>query len=358
MTQSRGFEIINSDGVQWSSLPAELQKPLDIVYAFADDRFGGNPAGVALLPRFYPTEQLQATARAAGLPTTVFVASSSDTNREKGGTDFDIRWFTPSAELALCGHGTLAMAHWLFSRDIADGDTLRFMSKSGVLSVERERDEILMCFPSISSTAVDVNTKRSVSEALGMPLVECRLAYDDFIAVVADESMVTNFKPDFSAIRQLDCRGIAVTAQADPDGPYGEYDIVSRFFAPTISVDEDQVCVSAHCKLHPYWAERLDRAHLRALQPSASGGWLDLNMRDGNVLIKGTARLAAERNTHKSDIGATCIVERVQPIACAEGVTMSALVDMSDWNTKPPFSTVSFRVEPGCATVAEMHDVA
>ncbi|MCX5545792.1 PhzF family phenazine biosynthesis isomerase [Paraburkholderia sp. CNPSo 3076] len=349
MTRKHGFTTIDLAGMSHASLPPELQKAPNVVHAFADDRFSGNPAGVVILREFPQAEQMQAAAHYAKLPTTAFVAPSSDHDEL---ACFDIRWFTPSAELELCGHATLAAAHWLFTRGEVPGHALTFGSRSGVLAITRAGDAITMSFPRILSVAADRATARTVSDALGVPLVECRRAYDDLIAVVAEESIVTRFVPDFAAIRGLECRGVVLTARTDPNGSLAEYDIVSRFFAPEISIDEDQVCVSAHCKLQPYWSERLGRSSLRALQASASGGRLGLDARGDRVLIEGSARFGDIDGIRHGTVACGPVT------TCAIGVTMREFDGLASEHSKAPFRLASFRVAPGCATVAEAHDVA
>lgn len=338
MSYSRGYEIIETAG-QRGPGEAVLDPPA-VVFAFADERFAGNPAGIGYVPSFPSTEQMLDAARRAALPTTAFIAPSSS----GPGQAFDIRWFTPKAELDLCGHATLAAAHWLFQRDRTATRVL-FYSRSGSLVVTRDAGRISMRFPQITSEPVDAATAGVIQRALGLSPVECRRAYDDLIVIVADTTTVAAFQPDLDAIRELDCRGIALTARAGSGTAHPEFDIVSRFFAPTIGVDEDQVCVSAHCKLYPYWAEQLGRDTLRAFQASASGGVIELGAEDGMVVVTGTALSSAEVGRGLT-IGA--------PEQCAIGV---ALRMVSPIRQMAPFRMATFQIEPRCATIAEAHEV-
>lgn len=275
--------------------------PPTTVYAFADEKFGGNPAAVALFERYPEDAECLYLAQQLHQPVTVFLRPMQAPN------NFEIRWFTQNAELDLCGHGTFAATHWLFSRGYAQARQLTFHSRKGLLSAWCEGDTIRVELPAIDTMPVSAAEYKDVERRMGMPAAEIRRAYDDYLFVAADEDTVVDYEPDFSTIARLDCRGVILTAATEPDGPLHEFDIVSRFFAPRIAIDEDQVCVSAHCKLQPYWAKILNRAHLYAFQASRSGGTLQLSSSGGRVIVGGTARSAVDP---LNDLGRSAIAER------------------------------------------------
>ena len=224
-----------------------MQLPLFQIDAFTDRVFAGNPAAVVPLEEWIPEAQMQAIASENNLSETAFVVPKDDGS-------FAIRWFTPTVEVDLCGHATLATAHVLFGHDRVDGGILRLDSASGMLWVrELEDGRFELDFPSRSATLVeDEDRIAAVSTALRAEVVEL---YDaaDLVAVVADRFAVEAVNPDFAAVAALPGWGLVVTAAADPDG---EIDFVSRFFAPQQGIDEDPVTGSAHCILTPLWAAR------------------------------------------------------------------------------------------------------
>lgn len=323
-----------------------VTEELSVVHAFADHRFDGNPAGVRFVDAFAPTEELLAFAADTSLPLTVFVKPLRD------GELFEIRWFTRNAELDLCGHGTLAASHWLFSTDAASGDVIEYASRSGPLAVRRDGPRLAMKFPRIDSRPVDAETHAQIETALKVPLVECRRGPQDLLAITGDEQIVVDFEPDIDSIRELECRGIALSASVDPAGPNAEFDIVSRFFAPRIAIDEDQVCGSVHCSLYPYWAARLEKTTIRAWMASASGGRLDLDADGDYVVIAGTAEV--RRGSAVGD--GTGVLPLTPPEACGPGVVMSEVLASELGNR--PFSIASFSVEARAASEPHEHDVA
>ena len=259
-----------------------------IVYAFADERFDGNPAAVVLFETYPEDAECLYMAQRLHQPVTSFLRPMREPNH------FEIRWFTQNAELDLCGHGTFAAAHWLFSRGYAQARHLTFHSRKGPLSAWRDERLIRVELPAIDTVPVDPLEHKLVERRVGIPVEQVRRAYDDLLAIVEDEHAVVDYDPDLPEIARLEYRGVILTATTDPEGPLGEFDIVSRFFAPRIAIDEDQVCVSAHCKLQPYWASVLGRPHLRAFQASRSGGALELSSSGDRVIVGGTARSARE----------------------------------------------------------------
>ncbi|WP_431873278.1 PhzF family phenazine biosynthesis protein [Amycolatopsis sacchari] len=244
------------------------------VDAFADGRFAGNPAAVAPVPEFPPVPVMQEAAHRIGLPTTAFVVPRHT-------AEYGIRWFTPYAEINLCGHATIASARYLFTRpENAGQDRLTFVSDNGILHAEREDDLVGIDLPAAPVTPAD--PPPGLLAALGVEAVACHVSSDDVLVEVASPEAVSAVRPDFGALARLPFRGHIVTAA-------GGADFVSRTFFPSLGVDEDQVCVTAHAKLTPYWAARLGRERLTALQLSERGGRLLVEDAGDRVRVLGTA---------------------------------------------------------------------
>ncbi|MER9424684.1 PhzF family phenazine biosynthesis protein [Mesorhizobium sp. C277A] len=260
-----------------------------VVHAFADDRFAGNPAAVVLYEKYPATAECLRLAQRFRQPVTVFLRPLEVAGH------FEIRWFTQNAELDLCGHGTLAATYWLyFFADYGRHLRVSYQSQSGLLHGWLEGDVVQVALPAIDTAAANSMEYETIERCMGLPIKEVRRAYDDFVVVVGDERLVLDYEPNFRTIAEIDCRGLVLTALVDPKGALAEFDIVSRFFSPRIAINEDQVCVSAHCKLYPYWARVLGRTELRALQASESGGVLQLSSSDGRVIVAGKAKLGNE----------------------------------------------------------------
>ncbi|MGD9537075.1 MAG: PhzF family phenazine biosynthesis protein [Alphaproteobacteria bacterium] len=240
------------------------------VDAFANRVFAGNPAAVVPLDAWLDDATLQAIATENNLSETAYTVP------EGGG--FRLRWFTPSAEVELCGHATLGTAHVLFATGAATGERVTFETLSGRLVVARAGEMLVMDFPAVPSTPID--TPVALVEGLGMVPVET-LAGTDYMTVLADEGAVRALRPNMRALEKLDRRGVIVTARAR------DADFCSRFFAPRFGVPEDPVTGSAHCQLAPYWAKKLGKAALTAHQVSARGGELRCVDRGNRVEIRG-----------------------------------------------------------------------
>lgn len=251
-----------------------MKLPYYEVSAFTTNPFGGNPAGVCLLEAWLPDSVLQGIAANNNLAETAFTAPRGD--------DFELRWFTPTTEVDLCGHATLAAAFVLFNERGLRADEVRFHTKSGLLAVTRSSDLLTLDFP--SRPAVPCVAPDSLIRGLGATPKEIFKARD-YLAVFANEAEVRALSPDFTALKTLDCLGIIATAPGDG------CDFVSRFFAPGAGVDEDPVTGSAHCTLIPYWAERLGKTNLFARQASQRGGELFCELVGPRVLIEGRATL-------------------------------------------------------------------
>lgn len=258
-----------------------MRLPLYQVDAFADAPFTGNPAAVVPLETWLPDATLLAIAAENNLSETAFLVPLPE--GEGGG--FHLRWFTPTFEIDLCGHATLATAWTLFHELGVAGPRLRFASKSGPLFVEREGDAIVLDFPSWPPERVEVTSL--MERAFGARPLEA-WAGRDLLCVFPDEDVVRNMRPDHAAICELG----HVCAIASARGKVGgEFDIVSRVFCPEAGVPEDPVTGSAHSLLVPYWAARLGKNELRSYQASARGGRLLCRLDGDRVRIAGRARL-------------------------------------------------------------------
>lgn len=244
--------------------------------AFADRAFAGNPAAVCLLDGPRDDSWMQLVAREMNLSETAFLFPADD--------GYNLRWFTPSTEVKLCGHATLASAHHLWESGRAKpGDTLRFHTQSGLLSASKHGDMIELDFPAKPVSRVSPPT--GLLEALGTSAKFVGRSTFDFLVEVETEQVVRSLSPNFSQLRSAPARGVIVTARSvTPD-----FDFVSRFFAPAAGVDEDPVTGSAHCSLGPYWAERLGKTQFSAYQASARGGRISVTVRGERVLLAGKA---------------------------------------------------------------------
>lgn len=253
-----------------------MKIPYFVVDAFASRPFHGNPAGVCPLDRLLDDATMQNIAAENNLSETAFfVPCWEDPD------DFELRWFTPTVEIDLCGHATLAAAFILFSEPGAQRDVVHFHSKSGPLTVTRKGDVLTLDFPSRPPKPCAV--PEALIRGLGKKPVEV-LKARDYFALFASVEDVLSLKPDFNLLGTLDEK-VIVTA------PGTDCDFVSRFFAPTAGVPEDPVTGSAHCTLIPYWSQRLGKTKLFARQISKRGGELFCELAGERVLIGGKAVL-------------------------------------------------------------------
>lgn len=253
---------------------------LHVVDAFTSVPFRGNPAAVCLPGRPVSEAWMQAVAAEMNLSETAFVVPV--------GEAWSLRWFTPAAEVALCGHATLASAHvlWETGRLNRDNPALFDTRQSGRLVCRRgEAGWIRMDFP--ASPVESVSVPEGLERALGAKAVWVGRSAYDYLVRVADESCVRGLRPDLAALAALPVRGVIVTAAAVPGG--GGFDFVSRFFAPGVGVPEDPVTGSAHCALAPYWGAILGRTEMRGWQASARGGEVRVVWRGDRVELAGQA---------------------------------------------------------------------
>lgn len=241
--------------------------------AFAAELFRGNPAAVVPLDKWLPDELMQKIALENNLSETAFFISEGD--------HFHIRWFTPKAEVNLCGHATLASAHILFNELGYGKDFIQFQSKSGVLTVRKTDGLLQLNFPADFVRLEPAND--ALNAALGIQATETYKGRTDYLLLFDSEEQIRNLKPDFQLLYQTDARGIICTAKGN------EVDFVSRFFAPKVGVNEDPVTGSAHTSLIPFWAGRLNKSELRALQLSERRGELWCTLSGDRVLIAGKA---------------------------------------------------------------------
>jgi len=248
--------------------------PLYQVDAFTSELFLGNPAAVCILDAWLDDSRMQAIATENNLSETAFLVPA--------GNDFDLRWFTPATEVALCGHATLASAKVLFDCLDHSGESISFHTRqSGTLHVSRRNDLLELDFPAESVALIP--SPDGLEDALGVNSEEVFSAGEDVLVVLGNEHQVQALQPDIPALTDVECRGIIVTAQGE------QCDFVSRFFAPRVGVPEDPVTGSAHCALIPFWSERLGKTELHALQVSARGGELFCQYRGDRVRIAGNA---------------------------------------------------------------------
>lgn len=243
--------------------------------AFTDAPFSGNPAAVCLLETMPPAGWMRDFAAEMNLSETAFIAPA------KGG--FSLRWFTPSAEVELCGHATLAGAHALWTSGAVKSGAIAFRTRSGVLTSRRAGDWIELDFPVRRMTPA--SPPAGLAAALGTRPRTLYRSGPYFIAELKDEAAVRKIAPDFEKLGRLPLLDITVTARAAGK----PFDFVSRVFAPAEGINEDPVTGSAHCGLAPYWAPRLGKTEFLAAQVSKRGGLLKLRLAEDRVRIQGRA---------------------------------------------------------------------
>lgn len=247
------------------------------VDAFTDRLFSGNPAAVCPLGHWLDDVLMQQIATENNLSETAFFI--------KMASGFAIRWFTPTNEVKLCGHATLAAASVIFNFIQPDLDEISFDSLSGPLIVKRQGDNKLQLnFPAIKSEKIDVFPE--MVAALGKTPAALYRSAQDYLALFTNEKVIKAINPDFSQLQQLDLRGVSVTAASR------DYDFISRYFVPKCGVNEDPVTGSAHCVLAPFWAEQLNQSTgLRAYQASARGGLIHCDVHADRVYLTGSTVL-------------------------------------------------------------------
>ena len=249
------------------------------VDAFTDRLFSGNPAAVCISDKRISDELMQSIGNENNLAETAFVVPDEQ-------NDFEIRWFTPTVEVDLCGHATLAAAFVLFNILDYPGPLIKFHSpRSGLLAVEKRADMLFLDFPTDELEMLTENENRIIEKCIGTKPTEVYKGKTDYMAVIGNESSLQTLQPDLEEISKLKARGLIVTAKGD------DVDFVSRFFAPQSGIDEDPATGSAHTSLIPLWSKRLGKNQLIANQLSKRGGRLVCEFKNDRCLIGGKARL-------------------------------------------------------------------
>lgn len=254
-----------------------MQQPsLMYVDAFTDRPFTGNPAAVCVLTEAQPESWMASIARETNQPATVFLTPSE--------TGYFIRWFTPSQELPLCGHGTLAAAHTLWTEGyVSSEQTITLHYQGGDLTARRNGDWIQMDFPAILNRPASAPTL--LLDGLGVEPCYVGRSSHSYLVEVGSEAEVRTLSPDIALLAQLDLANVIVTSPAANE----RFDFISRYFAPAHGLAEDAVTGSAHCCLAPYWATRLGKSEMVGYQASARGGTVRVTLLDDRVLLGGQA---------------------------------------------------------------------
>lgn len=255
-----------------------------IVDAFTDVPYKGNPAAVCILDSIRSDKWMQDVASEMNLSETAFLYQEEDV--------YNLRWFTPKAEVDLCGHATLASAHILWEEKFCLDSGIIFKTKSGILKAFKNENWIHLNFP--VEIASECSAPETLVQALGVDYKYIGKNRMDYIVEVENEEIVRNLKPDFSLLKEVEARGVIVTsASKDPS-----YDFVSRCFYPAFGIDEDPVTGSAHCCLGPYWMNKLNKSSLNAIQLSARQGTLKLEVGQERIILSGQSvtRLRGQLN--------------------------------------------------------------
>ena len=252
--------------------------PIWQVDAFTDRPFAGNPAAVAWLDAEADAAWMQHVAAEMNLAETAFVHPRPD------GDGHGLRWFTPAVEVDLCGHATLASAHALWEAGRIPAGPIRFHTRSGVLTCQRNGDRIELDFPSTPPEPTGVNLQLLVALGAIAAAYFGRTRFDAFVELDSAES-VRSLRPDFRKLKTLDARGIIATARSDDP----KYDFISRFFGPNVGIDEDPVTGSAHCALAPYWSAKLGKTTMTGFQASPRGGVVGVRVNGDRVILSGQA---------------------------------------------------------------------
>ncbi|MEB2775904.1 PhzF family phenazine biosynthesis isomerase [Algoriphagus sp. D3-2-R+10] len=254
-----------------------MKLAITTVDAFTNKAFSGNPAAVCLLDQELAVVHMQTIAMEMNLSETAFVRRTSEPD------SFSLRWFTPTVEIDLCGHATLASAFWMVKSGwVKPGDTIRFQTLSGELRVKSDGDYIEMDFPLIPT----VMERHPFFEGdfFGAKIIHSAKLKRNWIFELVNANAVESCEPDFSIVKKYSEEGIIITAAGK-----GSFDIYSRFFGPNVGIDEDPVTGFAHCALMDYWFQRSGKSKLKAYQASKRGGELHLEKREDRVMIRGKA---------------------------------------------------------------------
>jgi PhzF family phenazine biosynthesis protein len=253
-----------------------MQLKINVVDAFTEVPFKGNPAAVCILDSYPDDELLQKVAFEMNLSETAYAVRTD--------TGYELRWFTPASEVDLCGHATLATSHLLWeSAVVKKNEAIKFSTKSGELTCKYLDGTIEMDFPLIEESEVD--HPPALERAIGAEPLYVGMTQWNYVVELASDEIVRKMKPDFELLQTLPGWGTIVTAKSsDP-----AYDFISRFFAPEKGVKEDPVTGSAHCALGPFWQKRLGKSEFTAYQASERGGVLGVKVQNDRVILKGKA---------------------------------------------------------------------
>ena len=256
--------------------------PVYQVDAFADRPFGGNPAAICWLDQDKSDDWRQSVAAEMNLSETAFI--------EGADSGFGLRWFTPAAEVDLCGHATLAAAHVLWETNRVQADRpIVFQSRSGPLTAVRSGSNIQLDFPATPTEPCPA--PNDLAEALGLEpgaIEGCHRSRFDLVVELASDRAVGELAPNFAKLAEVDIRGVIVTSEAR-SAEFADVDFVSRFFAPRFGVNEDPVTGSAHCSLGPFWKDRLGKSRFVGRQLSARGGTVLVELIGDRALLSGSA---------------------------------------------------------------------
>ncbi|WP_416150179.1 PhzF family phenazine biosynthesis protein [Salipaludibacillus sp. HK11] len=256
---------------------------LSILNTFTDQAFKGNPAAVCMLREKKDSSWMQSIAKEMNLPVTAFI------NQFKN--DYYLRWFTPSMEIPICGHGTLASSFFLWEKGYVKKEkNIAFHTKSGVLKSQLIDNWVKLEFPSILEEKIIAPDL--LINALGVEPTYVGKNQFDYLVELKSEDIVRNLIPNINLIAQLPVRGVIVTSHSNSN----DFDFVSRFFSPAQGLNEDYVTGSAHCCLGPYWKSRLQKSEFTAYQASDRGGIIKVKLIDDKVLLSGKAVIVFEGN--------------------------------------------------------------
>lgn len=253
-----------------------MKKYLYQIDAFTDELFKGNPAAVIILDQWLNDELMQKIAQENNQTETAFVVHAKN--------GLSIRWFTPTTEIDLCGHATLAAAYVLFNHENFDSDQIIFQSNSGTVKVTREDDNLILDLPVDELTGLYELPALIKLDPTHL-VKEIYMGKTDLVFVLGNQQQIEEYVPQLHFIKQLETRGLIITAPGD------KYDFVSRFFAPNIGINEDPVTGSAQTTLTAYWANRLKKNSLTSAQLSARGGKMTCELRGKRVLIGGQCQI-------------------------------------------------------------------
>lgn len=261
--------------------------PIYTIDAFANRPFSGNPAGVCILHKERSERWMQGVATEMRHSETAFITPREDR--------WGLRWFTPTTEVDLCGHATLAAAHvlWVEEKAVHATETILFETKSGELRAEIYEDAIRLDFPTVEVIKKPFPREFARMFTSGLEFVG-RNKYD-WLVELPSEDAVRYFDPDLDAIKDSDCRGLIITAASSPGR---SFDYVSRYFAPAVGVNEDAVTGSAHCALAPYWSRKLNTKDLTGFQVSSRGGFVNTRFEGHRVYLRGAAHTVLSGRLH------------------------------------------------------------